>query len=95
MSDSNPSVSHLEATMAEARNRLSETIDELTVRAAPKNIANRQVESAKASFFSATHTPDGQVRTDRAAIAGAAVAAVVLLVVLRSRQKKKRKKQWR
>ncbi len=76
---SNPSVKDLQAQIAASRERLAATIDELTTRAAPKALAARQAEVAKARFAAATTTPSGDLRTERIAAVAAAVA--VLLVV--------------
>lgn len=93
MSTNPPSETKLENDIAEARARLSRTIDELTDRAAPKNVAARQAESAKASFQSATRTPSGDLRTDRVAIAAAVVVGLVVLGVLRSRRKDRKQQR--
>jgi RNA 3'-terminal phosphate cyclase len=64
----------IEAEIALTRARLASTIDELAVRAQPKEIARRQAESAKARFIEATHTPEGDLRVERVgAMAGSAV----------------------
>jgi hypothetical protein len=81
MSESTPnkSVAQIEAEIAAARERLVGTVDELHIRTAPKEIARRQVESAKARFMDATHTETGELRTER--IAGLAAAAVALIAL--------------
>lgn len=93
MSTKPPSETKLENDIAEARERLSRTIDELTVRAAPKNVAARQAESAKVGFTNATRTPSGDLRTDRLVIAAAVVAGIVVLSVLRSRRKDRKQQR--
>jgi hypothetical protein len=66
--------------IAETRNRLAGTIDELVYRVQPKTIAERQFRSVKASFVN----PDGSVRTDNVLkVAGIAIGVVVALVVIR------------
>lgn len=70
----------IEAEIGVTRQRLAETLDVLAVRAQPKEIARRQVESAKAKFDEATRTPDGELRIER--VAGVVAAVTVLLVVL-------------
>lgn len=88
MSDStrNKSVEEIEADIAAARAHLAETVDELHVRAAPQEIARRQVEAAKTKFTEATRTPSGELRAERiAALAAAAVALLGLGVVRRRR----------
>jgi hypothetical protein len=68
------------ADIATTRNRLAGTIDQLVYRAKPKTIAQRQLESTKASFFDA----NGALRKDRVAIvAGIAVGVVALVVAIR------------
>ncbi|GAB3114493.1 hypothetical protein GCM10027055_20620 [Janibacter alkaliphilus] len=91
MSEKAPSELKLENDITEARDRLATTIDELTVRAAPKNVVARQTEAAKKGFYDATHDDKGELRTDIFVAAGAAVAGVVLLVVLNSRR---RERKW-
>ena len=76
---SEKSVEQLRAKIAASRERLAGTIDELTTRAAPKALMQRQSEAAKQRFAAATTTPQGDLRTERLAAVAAAVA--VLLVV--------------
>jgi hypothetical protein len=77
----------LEAEIAATRVRLARTIDELAVRAQPREILRRQVESVKARFASATHTPEGELRVERiGAIAAAASVVLLVLGVLHRRQ---------
>ncbi|GAA3612339.1 hypothetical protein GCM10022199_15280 [Marihabitans asiaticum] len=89
MSNATPSESSLEKDIAELRDRLAETIDELTERAAPKNVVAREKAKARASLHNATYTESGDLRMDRVAIAAAVVAGVVLLKVVASRRKKR------
>ena len=87
MSEQDKSVQQIEADIAASRTRLAGTIDELTTRAQPKEIARRQADSAKSSFMAATHTPEGDLRIERiGAAAGALVALVAAVVVLRRRR---------
>jgi type VI protein secretion system component VasF len=80
------SVQQLEAEIAAARDRLAGTVDELHARTAPKEIARRQAESAKARFTEATRTPTGELRTERiAALAAAAVALIGIGAIRRRR----------
>ena len=68
MSDnSSRSVEQIQAEIEAARARLAGTIDELTFRAQPQEIVRRQTESARASFFAATHDERGDLRTERIA----------------------------
>ncbi len=80
----------LENDIVTTRDRLAQTVDELTVRAAPKNVIARQKEAAKISFARATRTESGELRMDRVAIAAATVGAIVLLKVVASNRKKKK-----
>ncbi|MEO5608631.1 MAG: DUF3618 domain-containing protein [Ornithinibacter sp.] len=70
------SIAALEAEVAARRQRLASTIDELTRKAAPKAIFQRQSEAAKARFADVATTPEGELRIERLA------AAVVVVVVL-------------
>ena len=68
------------AEIAETRNRLAGTIDQLVYRVQPKTIVERQVRSIKASF----RNPDGSLRKDKVLkAAGIAVGVVAAVVVLR------------
>ena len=73
------SVQEIEADIAAARGRLAGTVDELHARTAPKEIARRQAEAAKAKFTAATRTETGELRTER--VGALAVAAVALIAV--------------
>ncbi|MDQ1288151.1 MAG: hypothetical protein QG622_1716 [Actinomycetota bacterium] len=76
----------LEEVIAERRASLAATIDELVVRAHPKEVARRSVADAKDRAWAFARTPGGELRTERlAAVAGAAVVLVGLVVVLRTR----------
>ena len=86
---SSPSADAIEAEIAETRAHLASTIDELAVRAQPREIARRQAESAKARFAEATHTPEGDLRVERiGAIAAAASAVLVVLAILHRRHRR-------
>jgi len=67
---------------AATRAHLASTIDELAVRAQPREIARRQAESAKTKFDEATHTPEGDLRVERIGALAAVSAVVLALVVL-------------
>ncbi|CCH71886.1 DUF3618 domain-containing protein [Nostocoides australiense] len=83
---SDPSVEKLRADIAASRERLAQTVDELTTKAAPKAIVQRQTESAKARFAAATTTPSGDLRTERIAAVAAALAVVLVVrCILRRR----------
>ncbi|NYF99206.1 DUF3618 domain-containing protein [Janibacter cremeus] len=90
MSNDNPSITKLENDIVTTRDRLAQTIDELSVRAAPKNVISRQKESAKASFERAIKTDSGELRMDRVAMAAAAVGVVIVLKVVSSKRKSKK-----
>lgn len=66
--------------IAEVRNRLAGTIDQLVYRAKPKTIVQRQLESTKASFQNA----DGSLKTDMVVkVVGIALGAVATIIALR------------
>ena len=77
----------IEAEIAATRAHLAATIDELSVRARPKEIVRRKVASARSGFVEATHTPEGELRLDRvgAVAAGSAVLLGLVLAVLHRR----------
>lgn len=80
------SVEQIEADIAAARDRLAGTVDELHVRTAPKEIARRQAEAAKAKFTEATRTESGDLRTERIAALAAAAVALIGIGALRRRR---------
>lgn len=90
MSNDNPSMTRLENDIVTTRDRLAQTIDELSVRAAPKNVIARQKEQAKATFTNATRTDSGELRMDRVAIAAAAVVGLVVLKIVSANRKHKK-----
>jgi hypothetical protein len=70
----------ISAEIAETRNRLAGTIDQLVYRVKPKTIAQRQLETTKASFTNA----DGSLRTDKILkVVGVAVGVIVAIVAIR------------
>ena len=73
-----PEVAALEAELNDRRAHLSTTIDELVTRLSPKEIVRREVESVRIRLAEATHTPDGQIRTELVAAVLAAAAAVLV-----------------
>jgi len=77
----------LEAQIVATRERLSSTLDELAIRAQPKEIVRRQVESAKAKLDEATRTPDGELRIERVVGIIAAVSALLLALGLLRRRR--------
>lgn len=90
MSNDNPSMTKLENDIVTTRDRLAQTIDELSVRAAPKNVIARQKEQAKTTFANATRTESGELRMDRVAIAAAAVVGLVVLKIVSANRKHKK-----
>ena len=70
------SIPALEAEISARRERLAQTIDELTFRVHPKTIINRQTEAAKARFADVATTPEGDLRVERIAAVVAVVAVV-------------------
>jgi uncharacterized protein DUF3618 len=77
----------LERAIQDRRDHLAATIDELTARAKPKEIARRGAAEAQRRFLTLTHTPDGQLRTERlAAVAGAVTVLGGVLIFLRRRR---------
>ena len=79
---SSQSVDAIETEIAATRAHLATTIDELAVRAQPKEIARRQAESAKAKLIDATHTPEGDLRVERVGAIAAGSAVLLGLVIL-------------
>lgn len=75
----------IEAEIAATRAHLASTIDELAVRARPKEIARRQVGAATASFVEATHTPEGELRLERVGAVAAVSAVLLVLAILHLR----------
>lgn len=78
VANAGPSIADLEVTLAQRRQHLSGTIDELVTRVTPREILRRQVEGARISLAAATRTPDGELRTER--VAGVLGAASVVLL---------------
>jgi hypothetical protein len=81
------SPAELERAIQQRRDHLAATIDELTARASPKDIARRTGAGIQQKLMTLTHSPDGQVRTERVgAVAGAVAVLAGLLFVLRRRR---------
>jgi len=68
------------ADIADTRERLAGTIDQLVYRVKPKTIASRQYESIKARFVTADGAADTQMI---AKVAGGVLGFIVLVVVIR------------
>jgi uncharacterized protein DUF3618 len=80
----------IEKAISERRAHLAATIDELALRAQPKEIARRTTAGLQARLRGVTHTPDGQLRTERLVAVGGAVTVVLgLMVLVRRRRSKK------
>jgi hypothetical protein len=74
-------MSALEREIEETRQRLADTIDQLTHRAHPKTIVSREVTSVKSHFVD---LQTGQPRTDNILkVVGGVVGAVVFFAVVR------------
>jgi hypothetical protein len=84
---SSQSADAIEAEIAATRVRLASTIDELAVRAKPKEIARRQAATAKVRFMEATHTPEGDLRVERIGAVAAGSAVLVGLAILHKRHR--------
>jgi hypothetical protein len=79
----------IEAEIEATRLRLAGTVDELSTRVQPKEIARRSARGAKAKAYSATHTEDGKLRTERVAAVGAAAALLAGLASLRALRRRR------
>ena len=80
------SPSELEQQIQVRRERLAATIDELSSRAKPKEIARRGAAALSDQLQTVTHTAEGELRTERlAAVAGAFVVIAGVLVFIRGR----------
>lgn len=80
MSSATRTPDEISTEIAQTRNRLAGTIDQLVYRTKPKTILQRQVATTKASFFDSS----AALRKDKVAIvAGVVVGVVVSIVVIR------------
>ena len=77
------SMTALEAEISARRDRLAQTIDELTHRVRPRTIVQRQTAAAKARFADVATTPEGDLRVERLAAVVAVVAVVGGLLLYR------------
>jgi adenylate kinase len=75
----------LERIIDARRRRLAETVDELVVRAHPKEIARRTTADAKQRAIGLVTDEQGDLRYERIAAAAAAAVLVVVLIVVRRR----------
>ena len=80
----------IEALIARRRADLASTIDELVVRAHPKEIARRSAADARSRLQGFATTPDGQLRIERLAAVAAATLAFLSLVVIGRRRTRRR-----
>ena len=78
--------SELEQQIQQRRERLAATVDELSSRAQPKALAQQGAALVSARLQAVTHTPEGELRTERlAAVAGAFVVIAGVLILVRGR----------
>jgi Protein of unknown function (DUF3618) len=77
----------LEKIIDDRRQRLAETVDELVVRAHPKEIARRSANDARAKAVGFVTDERGELRYERVAAATAALVLLVVVVVLRRRSR--------
>jgi hypothetical protein len=75
----------IEADIASTRAHLASTIDELACRAQPREILRRQAVSTRARIVEATHTPEGDLRVERAGALAAGLAVLLALAILHLR----------
>jgi hypothetical protein len=79
----------IEALIAERRAALASTIDELVVRAHPKEIARRSAADARLRVRSFARTGDGALRTERLVAVAASGAALFGLILLARRRRRR------
>jgi hypothetical protein len=77
----------LERIIDERRRRLAATVDELVLRAQPKEIARRGASDVQARLRAAVYTDDGRLRVERVGAVAAAVVTLVALIVWRRRSR--------
>jgi hypothetical protein len=75
----------LEKIIEARRQHLAQTVDELAMRAQPKEIARRTANDAKQRAVGLVTDDSGDLRYERIAAAAAAVVLLVVLVVVRRR----------
>lgn len=75
----------IEAQIRQRQDRLAETIDELTTRLSPKEIARRSRTSAQQRVEAALRAEDGSLRMERVAAVAAAVVVLLAALVWRRR----------
>jgi phosphoenolpyruvate carboxylase len=79
----------LERIIDARRRHLSDTVDELVVRAHPKEIARRTVADARRRAIAFVRDERGELRYERIAAATAAGVLVLVLIVVRRRVAKR------
>ena len=80
------SVEQIEAQIAQRRDQLAKNVDALLYEVQPKVIVGRQKVKAQQKVRLMTHTPDGQLRTERiAGVLGATAVALIGIGLLRRR----------
>ncbi len=78
----------LERMIAQRRDRLAATLDELAARTRPREIARRTGADLSARLHAATRTEDGGWRVER--VAAVVAAGLVLLALLGLRRRRSR-----
>jgi hypothetical protein len=79
----------LERQVEERRARLAATVDELAVRARPREIARRGAASAKARLRRATTTAEGELRVERIGAVAAGALALLAMAAFRRRMRRR------
>jgi Protein of unknown function (DUF3618) len=77
----------LEKIIDDRRRHLAETVDELTVRAHPKEIARRSADDARRRAIGFVTDERGELRYERVAAATVAVVLLVVIAVVRRRDR--------
>ena len=75
----------LEKIIDDRRQRLAQTVDELVVRAHPKEIARRSADDARLRALGFVTDERGELRYERVAAATAALVLFVVVLVVRRR----------
>jgi Protein of unknown function (DUF3618) len=75
----------LEKIIDDRRRQLAQTVDELVVRAHPKEIARRSADDARQRAVRFAVDEQGQVRYERVAAVATALVLFVVVVVVRRR----------
>jgi adenylate kinase len=75
----------LERIVDDRRQRLAATVDELVVRAHPKEIARRTTADARQRAVNFVRDESGELRYERVAAAAAALVLLVAVVIVRHR----------